>query len=262
VRYAVFTSAGGAIAPAFLSRAAARLESVGIELGCVVVDQNVLKQSRPLSYSWRISRRRARLSGCTPVTAFIRGALYRLMVQSGTPSKDTPEPRPHPALRVASLNDGRAAAYVAAQHCDVVCLMGTRILTRATLEAIGRPVINIHSADPAFVRGGPPVVWEILAGRDSIVLTVHNVIEEVDAGGLLVQKEHPISFSGGLGSTVGTTMAAAVGPVSELFERALLGMRDQFITATAFTPGTFRTVPSVAEQIRAEVVCRRRSRFA
>jgi hypothetical protein len=59
--------------------------------------------------------------------------------------------------------------------------MEARILTKQTLEAISAPIIN-NSSDPRWVRGGLVVVWEILAGRPALTLTVHEVAPAVDAG--------------------------------------------------------------------------------
>jgi hypothetical protein len=259
VRYAIFSSEGQSLPFVFLNSAVRRLAAAGIELGAIVIDTNEFKRRRPLANAVAISRRRARLTRCSPATAFLRGAAYRFLVR-GVSAPATRSVPGYPLIRVGTLNDGAAAAVVRNHDCDVVCLMGTRILTARTLADLGRPAINIHSSDPAHIRGGPPVVWEVLAGLDAVILTVHEVVPEVDAGRILVQQSHGISFSGGLGRTVERTMQAASEPVASLFEAALLGLRSGTLSPQSYQPGEFRTVPSITEMLRADRICRRRSR--
>jgi peptidoglycan/xylan/chitin deacetylase (PgdA/CDA1 family) len=231
--------------------------------GSTWVPSSSIRTNRSAAIRWtmpiRVARRRARLTQSSLPRAFLRGAAYRLLVRGSSTSLSLPDPT-CPILHVGSLNDGAAAAMVRDQDCDVVCLMGTRILTARTLSDLGRPAINIHSSDPGLIRGGPPVVWEVLGGLNAATLTIHEVVPEVDAGRILIQQAHEISFSGGLGRTVARTMENGLDPVAGLFEAALRGLQAGTIVPQDFVPGPFRTIPSIREMIKADRICRRMSR--
>jgi hypothetical protein len=259
VRYAIFASEGESIPWVFLRNGGVdRLAAAGLDLGAIVIDTNESKRRNPLDNAIRVARRRARLTQSSLPRAFLRGAAYRLLVRGWSTSLSLPDPT-CPILHVGSLNDGAAAAMVRDQDCDVVCLMGTRILTARTLSDLGRPAINIHSSDPGLIRGGPPVVWEVLGGLDAATLTIHEVVPEVAAGRILIQQAHEISFAGGLGRTVARTMENALDPVAGLFEAALRGLQAGTIVPQDFVPGPFRTIPSIREMIKADRICRRKS---
>jgi methionyl-tRNA formyltransferase len=194
----------------------------------------------------------------------LRLLAYRALVRHGADAdRGITDNEFGPGLRVVRVPTANSEACIAAlreSRCDVVCLMGTRILTRRTLEGIACPTINIHSSDPRFVRGGPVVVWEVLAQMESITLTIHNVAVEVDSGAILLQKQAPILFSGGLGATTHATMANAEPIVADLFERVLLDLSTGRAAESAFTPGPLRVTPPVPDLLRAESMCRARSR--
>jgi methionyl-tRNA formyltransferase len=259
VRYAIFTTEGEPIASAFFRCGSLdRLAATGIELAAVVIDSNDSKRRTPLANALAVARRRARLTQCSLAKALLRGTAYRLLVRGA--SIPFAFSNLHcPVLRVGSLNNGMAACLVRDLGCDVVCLMGTRILTARTLDELGSPAINIHSSDPAIIRGGPPVVWEVLAGLNEITLTIHEVAPQVDTGRILIQHAHAISFCGGLGSTIAQTMDGAAAPVAGLFDAALRGLWDGSIKPRSFEAGSLRTIPTVRELIRADRICRRKS---
>ncbi len=245
----------------FLSLNAPRLREAGIVVPLVVLDED-LPGRQPVRQLWRLAKRQARVAGCSQVIAATRILVYRALTRQPTSQVRVLRPvfpRELSVVRVPTLNAPAAAQALRAAGCDLVCLMGARILTRRTLEAISVPIVNIHSSDPRVIRGGPVVVWEVLAGRPEIALTVHEVVAAVDSGAIVAQGAQQVLYRGGLGATTHATMQAALPKVGDLFERAIRDFAAGAPHRTAFTPGPLKVTPSVGETLRAQLLCRQRS---
>jgi hypothetical protein len=176
-----------------------------------MLDENASKSRNFFDHAMKVARRQAAKAGCSTVMGFLKIATYKALT-SGSNCTHSPAPgRDVPIVAVDTLNSQAAYEAIAESRCDLVCLMGTRILTKKTLATIGCLVINIRSGDPRFMRGAPTVVWEILAGLDAITLTIHRVIPELDAR---------IEFCGRLAAQ---TMVNAMAVVTDLFLETIQG---------------------------------------
>src|SRR6185503_1245654 len=144
--------------------------------------------------------------------------------------------------------------------CDVSCLLSGRILTKSTIQELGHLILNGHASDPRFVRGRPPVFWEVLNEYRDICLTVHQAVEKLDAGPIYGQRLQEIIYCGGLGATMGATMKLARVRMTDLLAEVLIGIHAHTIKPIEFSPGPVRTIPGISELIRAEILCRRRSK--
>jgi hypothetical protein len=260
MKVALFSTATGDKWSLFASTYGEALQKQGIEIAVAVLDEVEEKRKNRLRHAWNVAARQARVAGCSVPAMLARIVVYKFLTRSrGTASGTMSPPGTVAAVRVKTLNSLEAVDAVKSRGCELVCLMGARIISRDTLEGLGLPVINIHSSDPAFVRGGPPVVWEVLDRRDSITLTIHEVIERIDAGAILRQAAHPICYAGGLRKTVGSTMETAKREVAALFYQALLDYRRGRLLWTQFVPGELRVTPSIVDTLRADRMCRARS---
>lgn len=249
-----------AIGRVFLANSAERLRREGVEVTMLVLDTDEMARVAPLRHLWRLGRRQARIAGVSTVRQLARIQGYRWLTRRRSCQHAGPSlPEGLPIVRVPTLNSPTAIHAIIRAGCDLVCLMGARILTRRTLAGIGLPIINIHSSDPRWVRGGPVVVWEVLAGRPAITLVVHEVVEAVDAGAILAQGSQRVLYQGGLGATTEATMAAARPTVADLFERAIRDRLAGLPQRTPFQPGELRVTPALGEALRAERLCRVRT---
>jgi methionyl-tRNA formyltransferase len=109
------------------------------------------------------------------------------------------------ALGVPVLQDPSAAAVAAAVQeiaPDAVVLSSyNRIIGTALLDLC--PFVNVHYAPLPRGRGRATVNWAILNGDDEAWITIHHVVPELDAGGILFQTFVPITTA----STVATLYA-------------------------------------------------------
>jgi methionyl-tRNA formyltransferase len=263
-RVGVMCLAHERIVDTFLERNAPGLRQAGVELATLVLDEDQPGQDVWRSL-WRLAGRQARLLHSMRLTMLVRLLTYRELTRPRGREFPIEPPRPPfppdlPVVRVPTLNAPAARQAIRAAQCDLVCLMGARYLVKRTLAAIGVPIVNIHSSDPRFVRGGPVVIWEILDNRPEIGLVVHQVTEVLDAGAILAQDAQPILYRHGLGPTTAATMIAARPRVADLFERVIRDAQAGTSRLTRFAPGPLKVTPRVRETLRADVLCKQRSR--
>lgn len=257
----IMASAPGEIPAAFLAAQSARMAAAGTRFPVLVLDENDALREHPLKQRWRLATRQARISGCSRLSGMVRLLVYQALVRVGSKRhRESAQRFPDgtQVVHVPNLNRPAAIEAITAAGCDLVCLMGARILSAKTITALGAPVVNIHSSDPRWVRGGPVIIWEVLDQRACIQLTVHEVVEALDAGAILATAEQRILYSGGIGSTTRGTMRAAHPVVSNLFARVIAEFRDRTVQRTPFQPGDLRVTPTVLQTTRAEILCRLR----
>ena len=260
---ALFAGRPASIARRFITRHHEGLSREGVQIRLLVIDANAGKQQNPAKHAWNVVRRQARISGCSSLTSLLRIVFYKTLVRLPSLSLQPNDMAKPPGFEgvetvtVPTLNS--PGAVEAARACDLVCLMGTRIIRRDTLLELKVPVINIHASDPGFVRGGPPVFWEILGGLDGMTLTIHDVVPEVDAGEILKQRQVPIQFRGSLGRTIRETMSAAEPHVTDLFRDVILDLQAGRQDRRPNPRGPLRVTPTIRDTLKAELICRRRT---
>ena len=261
MKIALMGTGNAPICRAFVHLCASDLESQGIDIGVVVLDQQREKQNNPVRHALRVAGRQARIRGVSMLSQFFNILVYKAFYAMGTSKfqPDFPEiAEDVHCVKVTTLNSSEAIQAVKDSGCDLVCLMGTRILTRKTIDALSVEILNIHSSDPKFVRGGPPTFWEILAGRSEIALTIHRVKVQVDTGEILKQRTVPICYCGGLGVTSRETMSRAWSGIAQLFAETIKNIAQKSVQSTSFKPGPLRVTPNVWETIRADRICRKK----
>jgi folate-dependent phosphoribosylglycinamide formyltransferase PurN/peptidoglycan/xylan/chitin deacetylase (PgdA/CDA1 family) len=98
-----------------------------------------------------------------------------------------------PFLATYDVHSPEALEFVRAQGSDLGVVYGTRILKPALFELPRLGSINIHQRKVPDYRGGGPIgLWELLDGQPEIGVTVHKVVQEVDAGAILETATIPI----------------------------------------------------------------------
>lgn len=85
------------------------------------------------------------------------------------------------------------AARIAGLRPDVAISAGFRTpLARATLEVPRLGVFNLHPSLLPRYRGRSPVNWAVLSGETEHGVTLHHMVEEIDAGDIVDQRRVPI----------------------------------------------------------------------
>lgn len=89
----------------------------------------------------------------------------------------------HAELRVATLP-------LEADVC--LSVNWTTVLRQPFLDKFPHGVLNAHAGDLPRYRGNATLNWAILNGEEEACLTVHRMVEALDAGPIALQKRRPI----------------------------------------------------------------------
>jgi hypothetical protein len=261
-RVALMTSNPRLVGP-FLHAVDARGGS-GFELPlCILVRPSMRYPDRVRDLADAI-RRQARINDTWRAAQLVHHLAYRWLART----KDTNSPEAAAdvfgsdriAVEAPSGNDPAVAAALREADCSLCVMVGGDVLTRRTLAGAGVRFVNVHMGDPAFVRGKPAMFWEILGGRASIDLTLHEAIAKVDAGTIVLRRESPILWGPSLGETLRRTRERAAAEIAVLLLEGIPLALAGASSARDSTPGPLRTTPTVWQTLRADRICRRRCR--
>ncbi len=79
--------------------------------------------------------------------------------------------------------------------CDgLLCYCYSQRLRREHLDAVAGQAFNVHGSLLPLNRGPNPVQWAIIKGESVTGVTLHQMSEAFDQGGILAQREVPIGF--------------------------------------------------------------------
>jgi folate-dependent phosphoribosylglycinamide formyltransferase PurN/peptidoglycan/xylan/chitin deacetylase (PgdA/CDA1 family) len=91
------------------------------------------------------------------------------------------------------VHDAESLAFVRGCDTDIGLIYGTRILKPSLFTIPKRGAVNIHKHKvPDYRGGGAPGIWEMSDGCATQTVTVHRVVQEVDAGAVLGERSFPI----------------------------------------------------------------------
>ncbi|MBK7403454.1 MAG: hypothetical protein IPJ41_02175 [Phycisphaerales bacterium] len=99
-----------------------------------------------------------------------------------------------PLVPTHSVNDEAYVARVRDQlRPDViVSVAAPEIFKKGILGAARLGCINIHCGRLPIYRGMMPNFWQLLHGEKAATLTVHEMVEKLDAGGIIKTREFPL----------------------------------------------------------------------
>jgi methionyl-tRNA formyltransferase len=106
------------------------------------------------------------------------GAARRLGVPCDQPAKI------NDSAFLERLAEFRATALISIQY--------DQILRGALFRRIGCPCLNLHFALLPRHRGVAPMAWAILSGDREAGVTLHHMVEDIDAGDVIAQRAVPI----------------------------------------------------------------------
>ena len=112
---------------------------------------------------------------------------------SPSPVKEFAAAEGLPVLQPEKARDPSFLAQVRelAPEVNVVVAYG-QILSRDLLDAPARGSINVHASLLPALRGAAPINWALIRGHAKTGVTVMRMVEELDAGPMLMRVEEPI----------------------------------------------------------------------
>jgi hypothetical protein len=151
-------------------------------------------------------------------------------------------------VRVPSLNGEEARAALRRLSADVAVSLDNGIIREETFALPAHGTINVHHGAVPEYRGGPPVFWELLDGRETTGFTVHRMDAGVDTGPVLAEGEVPIERRGSLAETLAETIPrlheASLDALERVLDEGAFAGRPQ-------PPGRrHRTTPTLRDYVR------------
>jgi len=98
--------------------------------------------------------------------------------------------------RPARINDPEFVKRLADYSADaLLSIQYDQILRSGLFQAIGCPCLNFHFALLPRHRGVSPIAFAVLMGDAEAGVTLHEMVEDIDAGDILAQRAIPIQAS-------------------------------------------------------------------
>jgi hypothetical protein len=151
-------------------------------------------------------------------------------------------------VRVPTLNGELARAALRRFDADVAVSLDNAIISEATFALPRHGTINVHHGAVPEYRGGPPVFWELVDGRDTVGFTIHRIDAGIDTGPVLARGEVPIVRRGSLSETLAATIPRLHDASLDALERVLEGGRFEGEPQPA--GGRHRTTPTLRDYLR------------
>jgi len=193
---------------------------------------------------WRRRARKLRRVGITAAPVGL--ALRRVYANAG-------EGRPleevaTEIVRVPTLNGEDARAALRRAGADVAVSLDNVLIREATFVLPAHGTINVHHGAVPEYRGGPPVFWELLDGRETVGFTIHLIDTGIDTGPVLAEGEVPIERRRSLAETLAATIPVLHEASLDALERVLDD--GVFDGRPQPTGGRHRTTPTLGDYLR------------
>src|SRR5690606_11500340 len=113
---------------------------------------------------------------------------------------------------------------VLSYHPDLIVTAAFgQILPNELLEALKYGCINVHASLLPELRGGAPIHYSIIQGKEKTGVTIMYMVEKLDAGDILTQVEVPILEHHHVGSMHDKLSVAGAKLLSETVPLLLAG---------------------------------------
>lgn len=130
-----------------------------------------------------------------------------------------------PVVPATSVNDPGYVARVREEIRPdlIVSVAAPEVFRKEILGAATRGCINIHCGRLPVYRGMMPNFWQLLHGERAAVLTVHEMVEKLDAGGIVATREFPLRERDSLDRVIRETKRESARLMIEVLERFARG---------------------------------------
>lgn len=105
-----------------------------------------------------------------------------------------------PGFVASSLRSADVVAHLASSRAEIaISVNWPTLITADTREHFPRGVLNAHAGALPRYRGNACPNWAILNGEPSVGVTIHEMVDELDAGPILAQEHLALSESDYIG---------------------------------------------------------------
>ena len=173
-----------------------------------------------------------------------RGSRSRGRAVSSHPVEQLAVGLGYPVLQPKRLKDEVFQSQLADMALDLLVVVAFRILPRSLLAIPVRGAVNLHPSLLPRYRGAAPIQHCLLAGDTITGVSTTMMSMDIDAGGILLQRQHPIRTDDDFGSL--SLQLARLG--AELLTETLDKMELGEISPTpqaAVSPGSQALAPKI-----------------
>lgn len=129
-----------------------------------------------------------------------------------------------PVLQPEKLRDSEELEQIIKLEPDLIVTAAYgQILPKKLLDAPKYGCINVHASLLPELRGGAPIHYAILQGKEKTGVTIMYMVEKLDAGDILTQVEVPISETDTVGTLHDKLSEAGAKLLSETLPKLLRG---------------------------------------
>lgn len=115
------------------------------------------------------------------------------------------------------------------EKCDVaISVNWNTILSEDVLACFEHGVLNAHAGDLPQYRGNAAPNWAIINGEDEVVVTVHRMVPELDAGPILAKRSFPLKDR----TSIGDVYEFLYDAVPEMFGETVDGLESGTVEET------------------------------
>ena len=98
-----------------------------------------------------------------------------------------------PTRTLASINDAAYLATLPGRDVDVLLSVAAPQILRREALAAAPLTLNVHNGRLPDYRGMMPTFWALLEGEEHVVVTLHEMAEQLDAGTVVAEFEVPVA---------------------------------------------------------------------
>jgi hypothetical protein len=257
MKIVVLTRNPRGIASRFLARDSL---PAGLEVSAVLLDEGVLTDR-----ATQLRAKARKLVRVGPTAVPVGLALRRVYARAGAgvPQLDALRYR---VLRFPTLNGPEARAALRDLDPDLALSLDNSMLEEETFALPRLGTVNVHHGAVPEFRGGPPVFWELVEGRDRVGYTIHVIDRGVDTGPVLAEGDVPIELRDGIFATLAATIPGLHAASLDALDGVLADIGPGELTGRPQRgTGRARTSPAVGDllrarrQLRARAAARRRA---
>jgi folate-dependent phosphoribosylglycinamide formyltransferase PurN len=136
------------------------------------------------------------------------------------------------------INTEELVREIGARRIDyILSIAATQILKKRILNSPTKMCINIHAGLLPNYRGFNPSFWCMLNGEKTTGITIHKMVEELDAGPIIMQQEidvGPAETWCSLQKRIATEAGSMLCELLEILRNDALQMRDQTTKGSQF----------------------------
>jgi methionyl-tRNA formyltransferase len=100
-----------------------------------------------------------------------------------------------PVRRLRTINDPDYLATVSARGVDVLLSVSAPQIFTADALHVAPLALNVHSGKLPKYRGMMPTFWALANGDEHVTVTVHEMVQRLDAGAIVQEFEIPVERS-------------------------------------------------------------------